>query len=89
MTREDIMDCFPDEVFTFADGYDDAIMGVDTMTMRVIYSEPKIVKTLMERDGMSDIDALEFYVFNIQGSYAGEKTPIFCSVPQTGDIEEY
>ena len=60
----------------FADGYDNAIMGYSS-DMRVIYSADQIVETLVERDGMTPDEAVEFFDFNIAGAYVGEYTPIY------------
>jgi len=68
---------YPDEAFLKADGYDDAIIGVDEETMRLIYSEKKVIE-ILSRD-MPMEDAIEYYYFNIVGAYMGEKTPIWCS----------
>jgi hypothetical protein len=54
MTRNDIADWYPEETFLFADGLDDAIIGVDTETMRVVYSVKKCVKCLM-KNGIEDL----------------------------------
>ena len=59
-----------------ADGFDDCILGYDK-DGRVIYSIEEIVATLMERDGMSEEEAIEFFDFNIEGAYVGEYTPIY------------
>jgi len=40
------------------------------------YDYEKIIAILMERDGMSSEEAAEFIDFNIDGTYAGEQTPI-------------
>jgi len=77
--REDYVDMYGDEDLLFADGYDDAIMGVSydwNNGMRVVYSTPKIIQTLIN-DGMTYEEALEFFEFNISGAYVGERTPIF------------
>ena len=60
----------------FADGYDNAIMGYSS-DMRVIYSADQIVETLVERDGMTPDEAIEFFNFNIECAYVGEYTPIY------------
>tara|TARA_B000000609_G_C23969874_1_gene238682 strand:- start:138 stop:449 length:312 start_codon:yes stop_codon:yes gene_type:complete len=58
------------------DGLDNAIEGYDK-DGRIIYSVYNIIETLMERDGMTYEEAVEFYDFNIEGAYMGEYTPIF------------
>ena len=60
-----------------ADGLDDAIVGIQEDTGIVFYSREKVMKILMERDGMSELDALEFADYNIFNTYMGEKTPVF------------
>ena len=60
----------------FADGYDNAIMGYSS-DLRVIYSADQIVETLVERDGMTPDEAIEFFNFNIECAYVGEYTPIY------------
>lgn len=62
----------------FADGFDEAILGVDSSNERVIYSYKKCLEILMERDDMSKDEAIEFFAFNVIGSFMGEKTPIYC-----------
>lgn len=63
----------------FADGFDKAILGVESKSQRVIYSVRKCYEILMERDGMDFDEAQEFFAFNVLGSYMGEKTPIWCN----------
>ena len=58
------------------DGHDDALAGYDTKG-RAIYLVEHILGTLMERDGMSREEAIEFFDFNIAGAYVGEYTPIY------------
>ena len=59
----------------FADGFDDAVIGVDTYG-RVVYDYDKCVEILVAED-MEYIDAIEHMDFNVTGSYVGEFTPIF------------
>jgi hypothetical protein len=71
-----ILEWFPDEELLKADGFDEAIIGIDDETMRLIYSVSKCIK-ILEKD-MSEEDALEFFHFNVKGAYMGKKTPIWC-----------
>jgi hypothetical protein len=62
------------------DGLDDAIVGVTEEFgngRRVLYSANKILNILMERDGMTWHEAVEFYDYNILGLHAGEQNPVF------------
>ena len=68
-----------DETYTFADGFDEAIMGTaNSFGQRsvVAYDVEKIIKILM-KDKMTYEEAREYYNFNIAGAYVGEATPIF------------
>ena len=63
-----------------ADGFDEAVVGTITSYGRgesVLYSTEKILGIMMERDGMSADEALEFFHYNILGSYNGEGMPSF------------
>lgn len=60
----------------FADGFDNAILGYSS-DCRVIYSVHQIMETLVERDGMTPDEAIEFFNFNIECAYVGEYTPIY------------
>lgn len=72
------MEYYPDESFLKADGFDNAVIGVEIPSMRLIYSVTKVIETLITEDEMSLEDAMEHYEFNIRGSYVGELTPIWC-----------
>ena len=69
----------PEDEFLKADGLDEAIIGYDDFSGRLIYSMTKIINILIEDDGMTEEDALEHYYYNIHGGYVGEKTPIWCN----------
>jgi predicted nucleotidyltransferase len=60
-----------------ADGLDEAIIGTDYRTDRVIYSIRKCIRILMRRDNMTYEEALEYLEFNTLCAYVGEGTPIF------------
>lgn len=76
MIREDLIERYHEETFLLADGFDDAILGVDENSMRVIYSVSKCINILMK--DMSREDAVEYFDFNMRSAYMGEKTPIYC-----------
>jgi Tol biopolymer transport system component len=76
---QNIIDENPEELFTIADGFDDAILGYDSNNLLIIYSVKKCIEILMGDDEMSFEDAMEYFTFNVSGSYVGEKTPIWCN----------
>jgi hypothetical protein len=76
MLIDTILESYQDESFLKADGFDEAIIGVDDVSMRLIYSVSKIIEILML--DMNEDDAFEHFEYNIAGSYMGDKTPIWC-----------
>lgn len=71
-----ILDWFPEDEFLKADGFDDAIIGLDDESMRLIYSVSKCIDIL--KKDMEEEEAIEYFNFNIKGAYMGDKTPIWC-----------
>jgi len=71
-----IIENYPDETFLIADGFDQAVIGVDIHSMRLIYSVSKCIEILEE--DMSTEDAIEHFDYNVSGAYVGEQTPIWC-----------
>jgi hypothetical protein len=69
---EDYCDC----EFLIADGFNDAVIGVDLKEMRLIYSYKKCIDIL--KKDMSEEDAIEYFEFNVFGAYMGKHTPIWC-----------
>ncbi len=75
-----------DEELVFADGLDDAIVGVGVRCGQpnvVVYNVQKVIDILMTRDEMSHEEAEEFFSFNIEGAWIGERTPMWLH-----DLEE-
>ena len=72
----------------FVDGYDSAILGLDTEYKRVIYSKEKMIDILVE-EGMTDVDAVEWLEYNVWDTYVGEETPIFLHELTKEDINEW
>ena len=60
----------------FAEGFDRSLAGFDSKG-RAVYFADGIIGTLMDRDGMTEEEALEFFDFNIEGAYVGVFTPIY------------
>jgi hypothetical protein len=71
-----ILDWFPEDEILKADGFDDAIIGIDEETMRLIYSVSKCIDIL--KKDMEEEEAVEHFNFNVKGAYFGDKTPIWC-----------
>ena len=75
---QEIIDYYGDEEFLIADGFDDAVIGVEIPSMRLIYSVTLCLGILMVDEEMSLEDAIEHFDFNVSGAYVGEQTPIWC-----------
>ena len=51
---DEILEYYPDETFLKADGFDDAVIGVEIADpMRLVYSVTTVIETLVTRDEMS------------------------------------
>ena len=72
---DNILENYSEEEILKADGFDDAVIGIDTH-MRLVYSVSKSLDILV-KDGMTMEDAMEHFHYNVSGSYVGEKTPIW------------
>ena len=75
---EKLVDWYPEESLLIADGFNDAIIGIDESSMRVIYSVTKCIEILCLDEDMDVDDAIEHFEYNVRGSYVGERTPIWC-----------
>lgn len=74
--REHLTDRYGDEDMLFADGFDDAIIGVTTFLV-VAYDANKVVQILQDENGWDHDEAVEYAEHNIFSAYVGEKTPMF------------
>ena len=85
MKRKDIEDIYADEDILFADGFDEAIIGVvfvhnektGERNTRVVYDTEECLEVLMDRDGMSYDEASEYFDFKVAGSHMGEYAPLY------------
>lgn len=63
-----------------ADGFEDALIGYcercGTQPLAV-YDVDKCIKILVERDGMTDEEAWDYFSYNVLGAYMGTNTPMF------------
>ena len=63
-----------------ADGFDEAIDGMCIQFGQlpiVAYDYNKCIDILKKRDGMSETEAIEYFDFNVVGSYMGPNSPVF------------
>jgi hypothetical protein len=80
--RESLAEAFPDVLF--ADGFDDAIMGVVARPGDepfVVYDSQRCVDILIEQ-GLEPLEAEEHFHFNVSGGWVGPGTPGFLWRPE-------
>jgi hypothetical protein len=78
MDRDRLAEINPEMLL--ADGLEDALIGVTSNhhhSQVAVYSHEKCIKILMDRDGMSEEEAEEFFQFNTLGAYVGQHGPLF------------
>jgi hypothetical protein len=80
MTLEEIIEMYPEEEFLTADGFDDAVIGVEPNSMRLVYDRDKMIGILISDEELTELDAIEYLEFNTWNAYVGEKTPIFIEI---------
>ena len=81
INKEYMVQRYGDEELLFADGFDEAIIGVSLgATNRVVYDAQVMADTLV-RSGDTDYpEAWEYLEFNTFQSYVGERTPIYVNI---------
>ena len=63
-----------------ADGFEDAYIGNAGQACSpplAVYDYEKCLTILIDRDGMTGGEAVDFFEFNVIGAYMGEGTPLF------------
>ena len=80
LTVDEVADRYDGESMLKADGFDDCLMGVVSRFGQpyiLCYSREAMLEKMVERDGMSYDEAVEFFEFNILGAWVGDGTPCF------------
>lgn len=75
MKLSTILENYSHEELIKADGFDDAVVGIEVNTFRLVYSIDKMIAILTK--DMSYEDAIEHLDFNVFSAYVGERTPIY------------
>lgn len=78
MSIEEIEEINPEALL--CDGFDEAIIGMAeriNLGPVVAYDVDKMIDIMIEHDGMTYEEAIEYFDYNILGSWMGENTPIF------------
>ena len=83
MTRDDLVLISGDRELLFADGFDEAILGVVERCGHpavVVYDRDKCIQILVG-EGWTETEAQEHFSFNVEGAWVGERTPAFLYKP--------
>jgi len=75
----EILKSYPDEEFIKADGFDDAVVGIEVNSLRLVYSIELAVESLMRKNIERD-DALEHLYYKVIPEQVGEKSPIWINI---------
>lgn len=75
---KDILEIHGQEGFMIADGFDEAVIGIDLDGVRLVYSVKKCLEILIQKEGMTQEEALEHFCYNVSGGWVGDQTPIWC-----------
>lgn len=74
MNRDTLQEQYDDDLL-FADGFDEAIVGITTNGL-VVYDVELMICVLVSQ-GMGYTEAVEYLEFNVFCAYVGENTPIY------------
>ncbi len=66
-----------DDQTMFAEGFEEAFLGLGTQAGKqvAVYNKQKIFEILQKE--MSSEEAVEYYQFNMECAFVGERTPVF------------
>lgn len=83
LDREELVEEAGNPDILFADGFDDALIGYIEIAggnTVALYDYGICIEKLIHRDGMSEEEAVDFFYYNVVGSYVGEHTPAFATL---------
>ena len=76
-----------------ADGFEDAFVGTTISAFGrkqvAIYDYDKCILILMHDNHMTEDDAIEYFDYNVIGSWVGDDTPIYINQHTILNIEDY
>lgn len=77
---QDLYDLESLEGVVILDDLDEAIIGIDEESMRLIYSAKRCIHSLFFNSGMTMEEAKEYFEYNTVRAidYMGEQRPILC-----------
>lgn len=78
---QQITEDFPDETFLYPTGYEDCVVGLEYASNVLVMDSNKIINKLIVNEELSEVDAMEYFDYNIAGS-KGEGFPIYVYIPE-------
>lgn len=87
--REEIEEALEEDEALTADGFEDALVGFARQFNSgplALYNLEVCIEILVERDGMTYGEAVEYLEFNTLGAWVGGKTPVFATLIQPDPI---
>ena len=76
-----------------ADGFEKAFVGSTISAFSreqvALYDYDLCIKVLVEDQQMTEEEAIEYFDYNVIGSWVGEDTPIFIHKHKIENVEEY
>lgn len=75
--------------YLVADGFDKAIIGIEMESQKVVYDKYLMCEVLMEEEGMSEEEAIDFLSYNVWYAYVGEHTPIYIDGMNADHLREF
>lgn len=83
LTKDELTDLLEMHECILADGFDECVVGIVYGLNKepvALYDREKMIELMVTRDGMTYEDAAEYFGFNIEGAWVGEKTPAYADL---------
>lgn len=74
-----ILESYPEEGFSKIDGFDSAIIGIDSNGC-LVYSIDKVVELVMLINEMEYDDACNYFYYTILSNFVGKNKPTFITL---------
>lgn len=75
---EDILEEFKERKVETLNGFDDAIIGIDKFSVRIIYSVKKCIDIVQNKNNIELLDAIEYFENKMRNVNIIDNGPIFC-----------
>ena len=75
MKRQEILENV--ESATFVDGFDEAIIGYEPNSGKVVYDISAMVDIVRDNEKIDEDEAIDYLSYRILSAYIGDQTPIY------------